>query len=55
MFNLLFRIVGGGGGFIRTTPADKRAFLMVSISQIRSSEETTARLPAHLSGAPSDR
>jgi hypothetical protein len=45
--------VGGGGGFIRATPADKRAFLMVSISQIRPSEET-ARLPAHLSAAPSD-
>jgi hypothetical protein len=53
MFNLLFRMVGGGGGFIHTTPADKRAFLMVSISQIRPSGEA-ARLPSHLSAAPSD-
>jgi hypothetical protein len=50
IFNLLSRIVGGGGRFIRILPADKRAFLMVSISQIRPSGET-AWLRAHLSGA----
>src|SRR5258708_28930576 len=53
MFNLLFRIVGGGGVLIRITPADKPAFLMVSISQICPSGETT-RLPAHLSAASND-
>jgi hypothetical protein len=53
MFNLLFRMVSGGGGFIPTTLADKRAFLMVSISQIRPSGET-AQLPGHLSAASSD-
>src|SRR5712672_957585 len=37
IFNLLFRIVGGGGVFIRITPADKRAFFILSISQIRPS------------------
>jgi hypothetical protein len=54
MFNLLFRMVGGGGRFIGLTRADKRAFFMVCISQILPSGKT-ARLPSHLSAALSNR
>src|SRR5258707_15288910 len=54
MFNLLFGIVGGGGGFTHITPSDNRAFLMLPISHNHPSAEPAVFVVAFIpaSSAP---